>query len=384
MEYCSRPRILFASTFVWLSVTGGRFLAPFLEHTTNSTSTSTTSGEHSLTASDIGFIISLQQVVLAASSAVVGKWADTCEARVPGRGRLLVIGTGVLLASTAMSLHAISMSSSSLSLSLSPVAWHGTVQCLQGVGVSMVFPVLDGLTVDFLGAENRSAYGRERLHGPLWWAFSNLGLSFWLDTYGFGICYPLSWISAVFVIVTICTYYRHQVAAPQYHHHQPTLVDIGSDRDDTLTEHASASSDNEAEGIHLRDATARASAGQELTFYQLLQILTSTAASMGFLFCIFCLSSGQAVVDNLIFLFFEALGSHWLVMGITVFIKIAAEVPVFYFGVRVLLDTRRDLSTFAVWQGVAHSLAGTASWHYVRSRSAEYGAVGGGTHASGV
>ena len=48
--------------------------------------------------------------------------------------------------------------------------------------------------------------------------------------------------------------------------------------------------------------------------------------------CLLCISSGQAVLENLMFLFLKYLGSSYLLLRVLLVVKIVFEVPVFYYG----------------------------------------------------
>eukprot|EP00977_Amphora_coffeiformis_P006008 scaffold1289_cov178-Amphora_coffeaeformis.AAC.6 len=379
-KYLQRPRLLFATTFIWLTVTGGRFLAPFLEHAVG------------LTARQIGIVVAGQQIILTIGSALAGKFADVCERHYPDKGRLCVIGLGVTWGTAAMWLHRLHAVVAEAEDDHALLVWHIFVQGLQGMGTCMVFPVLDGLTVHFLQhqqhipvpittpseddthrtatsiptpssssssssdeqvmePDNRHLYGRERLHGPLWWAVANLTLSPLLDRHGFHICYPFSILAVVLVWASIGIFYSQQpspstsshsiandeqdgllLSSPCTHtkrHQQPHDSSTLGDTDETDSIPPSHATGD----VTTQDDNRMASMSDpKLSLWQLLRILSATTFSVSFLTCIFCISSGQAVVDNLIFLFLEALGSRWLIMGVTVVIKIAAEVPVFYLG----------------------------------------------------
>lgn len=78
-----RPGFLYGSFFIWISTTGGRFLAPFLEH------------EGNMSASAIGLTLAMQSVIGAALSSMGGTWADARERRRPGKGRVEVMAVRI-------------------------------------------------------------------------------------------------------------------------------------------------------------------------------------------------------------------------------------------------------------------------------------------------
>ncbi|KAL7575148.1 hypothetical protein ACA910_018641 [Epithemia clementina (nom. ined.)] len=546
--YLTRPRFLYATTFVWMSIVGGRFLAPFLEHAANMSSST----------GRIGTCLALQQASIAIGSAWAGSWADAWERQCPHQGRVKLVGVGVALGTLAFLGHGLERAWNATTAVvveygfggrvavapapdwMSSFAYHLGLQILFGASVAMVFPVLDGLTVDYFhqkqqiqqqqlqqqqedqlqrsqnqrhGVDNShhdepeelpqeqqedsKSYGKERLHGPIWWGVTNLLLSPLLDRYGFAICYPMAAVAAVVVGISIFVYIKHGTRANLNIHvsaglesvddnnddgHQPrndndhgslllllesssysplpiedsmrhqndpedngALVVASSFEDEqpqkgsetSVTDSAtwttcmsslpssvvsglgrgerpswppeeqhsnslpgasssgaasfgcsekrvllsqslsssssSCSSLQENDSVFLRNpatlleqedeespelrvghADADAVNGENgngttttsscdggvgcgMIWATAQQLLFSSALALAFCFCLICIASGQAVVDNLVFLFFESsLGRSWTIMGVTVVVKIAAEVPVFYFGPQLL------------------------------------------------
>jgi hypothetical protein len=64
-SYGYRPRVLYFSVFTWISLTGGRFTAPFLEDQV-----------HHWTSAQIGLCLALQQVVGSLTTSWAGSAAD--------------------------------------------------------------------------------------------------------------------------------------------------------------------------------------------------------------------------------------------------------------------------------------------------------------------
>lgn len=352
-QYISRPRVLFASTFIWLTVLGGRFLAPFLEN------------EAGLSSSEIGICLSLQQLAITFASGLAGSLADRRERRANnnnnsitttttttrgtrGRkrnyGRVQIILCGVLLATCAFVLHGLQHLCPEWKVFQS-LEWHASLQLVQGLGLSMVFPVMDGLTIAFLehrpldGATDRRDYGRERLHGPLWWALANLVLSPLLDSIGFSVCYPLAIAGVVVVGISGWTFLSYQESYQEHCNinHRPIstteLETMGEPKCSAQTRGALPQMSGTETSIITNQLSIEDPSSPNHSLLGLLQLLVVSSGGGGvFLFAVICISSGQAVVDNLVFLFFEALGSKWLIMGITVVIKIVFEVPIFYYG----------------------------------------------------
>ena len=77
--------------------------------------------------------------------------------------------------------------------------------------------------------------------------------------------------------------------------------------------------------------------------FPILRSFFGTWYSTGFMLCLFLLSSGQVVVDVLLFLFFETLESSYSMMGITVFFTVAFEVPIFQVAPTLLEHTNAGI-----------------------------------------
>ena len=448
LHYCSKPRILYASTFVWLSVVAGRFLAPFLEHECHM------AGHPAR----IGVALAVQQAVVTVASAFGGLWADSKQQQRQqnnggggSNGRIHVILIGVTGSTIVLILHKLvalySNNSNSNSLSGNDDAhgnsvhavdtdkgqqsrelWeyyaHVLLQALHGVFVSLVFPVLDGLTIAYLldqpppateqevnrpdttlttstsptttntytmnndkerqRRHQQQQYGLERLHGPVWWAMSNLAIGPLFDRMGFQVCYPLSILTMLLVFATARVFVWQQ-QQQQQHLHEDRSTRIATDTAATgpnflqstaRTTAAGSTDTTQYQPVHVVDRhvddpqqfctdqrtdNSTASNSSETTNYTtepsifnddidstttpatrhsllslLHLLLTTTFISIAFLICLTLLSSGQSVVDNLVFLFFENLGSSWAAMGLTIVIKIAFEVPVFAYAPKLL------------------------------------------------
>jgi len=297
-----RPRFLYASTFAWISITGGRFLAPFLEH------------EAHLSAKGIGACLALQQAIVTIAGSAGGSWADARERKYPGQGRAQVMGVGVICASVAFLLHSVRYILPFAFLSSN--VWHVSLQCVFALSTAFVFPVLDGMTLDFLEKHpdlGRSDYGKERLYGAISWAITNLLLAPLLDWVGFGICYPLGFIATLGLLTTLMLYVRGQSQQQrQLQKHRSDIVESKGDLEATEEQEVAVNKDDAKIPLHV-----------------LLRLLVASSYGAAFLFCVLCISSGQAVVDNMVFLFFEFLGSSYTVMGLTVVLTVAFEIPIF-------------------------------------------------------
>ncbi|CAB9520265.1 expressed unknown protein [Seminavis robusta] len=181
-----RPRVLYSSIYAWISVTGGRFLAPFLRNL-------------GLSDTEIGVALALQLAIMTC----IGPWAarvtEALESEYPGRGRAQVLTTGIIYATMEYLMNALDFENKNCYVALCG---------LYTVGVAMVFPALDGMTNDFLERSDNpdEDLARERLYGAIIWAFTNLYMSMALDWYGFNVTYPMAAICAVAVLFSICIY----------------------------------------------------------------------------------------------------------------------------------------------------------------------------------
>lgn len=296
-----RPRILYTTVFCWITFVNGRFLAPFLEHA-------------GLTATHIGIALSLQQGISTLGGAVGGAIADAWEQQCPG-GRARVMAIGTVCGTVVFLLHGVSTvvptGSKLLPMVSSPV-YHIVLRGCFAICNSLVFPVLDGLTIDFLKASKQD-YGKERLFGAIAWAVANVLLAPLLDALGFVVLYPMAILTSFLLLVSLYGHVRS--SEKQLDKRNSTIATLHEEEPD----HERAASTAESSETPAR-----------ISFWGLLSLLVPSGAAAGFLFCLFCLSQGQALVDNLIFLFFEVLGSSYSLMGWTVVLTVLFEIPIFH------------------------------------------------------
>lgn len=158
-----RPRLLYSAAFAWLAVTGGRFLAPFLEHEAN----------FSLTI--VGSVLAAQYAVFSVLGSAGGSWADSRERQYPNIGRAQVMLTGVIMGSATFLLHGMCHVFPSVSL-FSSTEWHFLLRLIWACSLSLVMPVMDGMSLAHLEkapGTDQSDYGKERLYGTQ--SFSVIG-----------------------------------------------------------------------------------------------------------------------------------------------------------------------------------------------------------------
>lgn len=190
-----RPRILYAVVFTWLAFTGGRFTAPFLKNEI---------GGYLNNDSIIGFLLACQNISSAIASPFFSNLADRYERQIQygqkRQGRLFILKIALAVGSLATLLHSAPTSlfgdGSSSALFGNKrnkyliISWHLFLRILYSFSLSVVFPVMDGITLSFLQQEQQerqqsgnrdddskvddenessesSAYGKERLHGAI-------------------------------------------------------------------------------------------------------------------------------------------------------------------------------------------------------------------------
>jgi MFS family permease len=360
-----RPRYLYIAVFFWISVTGGRFLAPFLEHEAvknhdpRRTSSINATG---MTAETIGLCLAMQVAISTATGSLAGSWADSREERCPGKGRAQVMALGISMASICFLLHGIrfifvlpsrpdddtagsataTTSSSSLLVDFySSPAYHFGLRMIIAFFSAFVFPVLDGMTISFLQNHPHLAvedYGKERLWGAISWAITNMVLAVLIDwNDGSFVCfYPLSIVAAFSVILTLYLF----VQARLEYGKQRTLQ---KSRSGIIIQDCSDHRYDDAELRSHNETTRGSKNDHELslqtklsTVMLLCRLLCGTVYGASFFLFLSILSSGQAVVDSLIFLYFESLGSSFRMMGVTVVLTVLFEIPIFHIAPTLL------------------------------------------------
>jgi hypothetical protein len=386
ISWQGRPGLLYGSVFVWISLTGGRFLAPFLEQ------------EGGLTATEIGLTLALQQSISTLLSSIGGSYADQIEFQSPGRGRAMVLGLGIVVGTLTFVLHGIVprwipswLEEEEQQERDWSVTWHIVLRCMYAMSTSLVFPVLDGMTIQYLHdtAQSQSNYGKERLVGAITWAIANICLAPLLDWIGFSVIYPLALLSGFGVFWTIWIHLQwnqqqqEQQQQQQQQQQQPQVRRFPKRTSDIITQDYKEEDDEKNDNgamcltqqqqdrrvvdsndysttttttseVNLNheespsDTTAQSTRIPIGTLLRILLTTTTTSGGSGsggdrssmigvtFLLALLCLSSGQAVVDNLIFLFFEVLESSYTLMGFTVLLTVAFEIPIFQVAPQLL------------------------------------------------
>ena len=295
-----------------MTVTAGCFLSPFLENL-------------GLDEKEIGAALGLAKVVEMIGSGFAGAWADHRERLYPKHGRAQVMAFGILGGSIATLCHV-----------LVTEAWHHiALRSLYSMFASLIPGVLDGIAIDYLG-ENKAAYGKERIHGAIWWALAHWTLAIIIERMGFTSIYMLTIMACPLLLSCIYVYehYQHNVKS------RPKLLkrssDIMSDNDDFVEGNQSAHNHHTDAKKHHNQDEQNGDDKVEIPLIGLIRLLFASLSFSAFFAAAFFLSSGQAIADSFSFLFFESLGSSFTVMGWTTVLTVVFEAPIFYIAPQLL------------------------------------------------
>jgi MFS family permease len=330
-----------------MAITGGRFLAPFLEHEGNSVITCIRMlivchgpGSASLTSSIyiplplcllagfsdslIGTVLGVQYGIMSITAPLYGHLADKRELKCPNYGRAQVLSIGIFFGIIFFSLHGANYIWPSCQY-LTSWHWHFAIQCMYACCLGILFPVMDGMTLDFLRNHmgDSKDYGKERLYGAIWWGISNLVFGPLIDRFGFVVAYPCALLLSLVSLAAIFYYARGQALSEMPN---PLTVDKGGDSDkisfDADETPVTSETSTNSEGDVKKDASA-------VSKWFLIHCVVATSYGAAFIFMYFILASGLSVVENMVFLFFEYLGGSNTICGITVAISVMFEVPIF-------------------------------------------------------
>lgn len=323
-----RPRVLYTTVFAWISVCSGRFLAPFLEH------------ECHLSETEIGLLCGAQFLLGIPGAGLAGRLADQWEAQAPGKGRARMLCLGVVSGTCFYLLHGLGRlfgkdpTKIAVTSIFTSMPWFLLLRILSSASTSMVMPVLDGICLQYLetNKQSKQEFGKERLFGAISWAITNLLMAPALDgPSGFAVTYVLSIIFAGAVLLTMVFY---------------TATNANENTDITVNAHhhsikrrTSDLSPSEASGVTSNSIEYSKTAPPELK--ELLhRVLFGSQLGWHFgwamVFACTALAAGQVIVESLIFLYFEELGSSYAIMGWTVVLTVIFEIPIFHIADRLL------------------------------------------------
>ena len=214
-----RPGFIYGCVLVWLSIVGGRFMAPFLEQQVD------------MTPEMIGFLLATDFAIVTMGISIAGPWADERELQFPGRGRMQIVTLGIVMGTVFFLLHSLPHllgwssttmttvdTESSDKTQIGPSLWMTVYVFLLRIGysasVSCILPVMDAVTLKYLEQhplKSRGDYGRERLFGAVGWAITHVGYGVLADRIGFRATYPCALLAAVVLLVVISLYTRQQI-----------------------------------------------------------------------------------------------------------------------------------------------------------------------------
>ncbi len=351
--------MLYFAIFVFYSLSGGRFTAPFLEH--------------KLLFSEnwmISAAVASQLLISSLCKPWFGRLADSCEAvqGVENNGRMRVISFGLLTSTVATLLHGLgsyyicwitnhsnqansldesdgTVGEAQTKIPLPLLIYHLILRIVFALGTAACSPALDGLTLvrlEYDGMDKQN-YGKERMYGALSWGISHIILGKVIDLFGYSALYGTT-ILAFAGCMVVFHVYAQSTAALRY-----VGVNKESDIDNEVNhyEHRTKdSSDGEAyiPKSENSDDDTNANAAQtdnidgRLSSLDLVRILFEKASIRDFLFIVslFALFVGMSVVESMIFLYFEFLGGSTIMCGLTVCITVLFELPLFHYSPNVL------------------------------------------------
>jgi hypothetical protein len=253
-----------------------------------------------------------------------GAFADARERKTPHYGRGQVLLAGVVLGTFCFLLHGASHVWDDCAY-LDSFLYHFIVQWLYAGCFAAMFPVLDGMTLEYLQRRDGDSmdYGKERLYGAVSWGVTNLLFGPLIDKFGFAVAYPCAIAAALYSVVTIVTYSRAQAASSTM---RP--IPLGS-QDHRYMEDMRGNGYNNCNNAENKDT-------QGPSTVSLLFCVVGTIYGAAFILCYFLLSTGFSVVENLVFLFFEFLGGSNTICAITVALTVLFEIPIFHLAPSLL------------------------------------------------
>ena len=351
-----RPGAIYCTVFIWNSTTGGRFIAPYLQI-----------AHHLDNASYVGAIIAIQFFTTSILSGWGGNMADNMERKFPMKGRIYVLICGITSGTISFLMENIDnyisdfverfrgfevigdedqrsfvREEGNLHL-LILFVWHFFWRQMYAISIALTAPVLDGLTIAHLKKEaisngtsyvtEENKFGRERLHGAIWWGIGNLIIGYSVDKWGFNSLCILSIMSTLACYGMIIFFYHcAYVQASSSNSIDPESIRLLHNRQDIDHEQQDEPSIETYESsrgslAHIaRDHDYKTCNGTDdtsLSFWSLLSLLVETPYSKGFFFAYFLLNVGFAVVENLIFLFYQTvLGSSYTMYVLSNFVYI--------------------------------------------------------------
>ena len=269
--------------------------------------------------------LAFQISLISLLSTPAGAFADRFEKKIPSAGRVIVIAVGLVISTIAVLLHSIDYHGEGYR----KLSWYLALRFIYSCGVSLINPTLDGLTLAHLEKEGsrKSEFGKERLHGAIWWAIGNILLGFSLDKYGFAAVY--FWTIAVFFVTLVALFFYARSEAAFMIEQQRKRAQS------EFLQHNNYGSLN-SENVSVTVKIQQNDHSKVLSISSLFMSIFGSIVGLAFLFSCTALVSGFSVVENLIFLLFERMGASWTMCGLSVLVTVLFEFPIFHFSPELL------------------------------------------------
>ena len=310
--------------FLWSTLTCGKFTAPLLQKLSPR-----------FTDSMIGMTLALQYAIVAMLAGWGGSLADAQERISPrwGLGRVKVLGFALTLGTIAFLGHGLPEYTYNDYNNFIPngtaiLVWHISMRCIYAVSMGIVAPCMDGLALahlDCIDGASASDFGIERMYGALFWGVGSLAAGIGIDYFGFDFLYTLLVISTLLSYISMGIYLWGLSK-------DTTGAFIISRGDESADISADSRYQNEEDVI----STEEENEDDIISNADLLRMVYRTGYGRALLIFVFMLAMGIAVVDNLAFIFFDALGASSTMDGWTVVFTVMFEIPVFYVAPKLL------------------------------------------------
>ena len=294
----------------------------------------------------ISTAMAVQILASSSCSSWLGGLADSMEARGRSNGRLQMMASGLLLSTVATLLHILGRywMPTENDMPMPLLDYHLFLRVLYAIGTTACSPILDGLTLAKLEHDGRDSaeYGKERLYGAVSWGIANIMFGPAIDTWGFRIIYITTTLSFVFCIISFYVY------AKSNNNDDASIdqvdVDHIPDSESKSLLHTRVRKYNTKTSDSFESEDSQEQQGK----LNVLSILTKKNGllNLSYVVAMFALYIGMAVVENLIFLYFEFLGGSYSMCALTVAVTVMFEIPLFHFAPDVLCRLKSPVWLF--------------------------------------
>lgn len=299
-----RSRWLFFTLFSSFAMPG-RFLPIFYHH-------------HGLFPSQIGLLLSLPSALSLFSVPFFCHLADRLHRRE------LVAGSTYSLALLLFSLQAITLPSLNILPESARFPFLLTLRTVFGVLAAPAGAIICAIAVAQLkneyGDQGHQRFGQERLWGAVAWATCSFALGAVLDApdVGIWVVYVGFGVSTAAFVFVLERFAREQ--GDQSNFEEKDIKQNKEGSDDLCP---SGNGSNTSDSVGSKNSRSLLSAAR-------LILSSGGFATALFFLLLFCLHAGMSLVENLIFLYFQAdLGASNLLCGLSVVVTVIFEVPLF-------------------------------------------------------